>query len=360
MPFDSPEETKELYHYIKTTWPYWNQSVRLAQLQQNPPDAGVASQPNESHSLVAVHLFTRSRRQVEAQQTRHFITLTCDHGPACAGPSQCLTALLNPRLISARGPVERRVAPPTNLAALSVARPSLLLPLPSDCMYVERSHIGQLPDDWDPIKPTRVVGHVLWNGIRDGYDAGNVHHADVGVCFQHGKDIQLATAENVCGPLCGYKRDELMRLSVWTNATAPQERLRGADLLKHSVRMKYLHYTGNTYDRPTVLFYGGNIHTKARGEGKTHTNTPLQSRSACWGAPAGRAAHRCEGSHTLPASARPPAAPWLPSLLSAHLVARLAPHPSPAWPPACAEGLRQLRAHRAVAVPPRAARVEAL
>lgn len=55
-----------------------------------------------------------------------------------------------------------------------------------------------------------------------------------------------------------------MRYSVWTNATAPQEILRGADLLKHTTRMKYLHYTGETYDRPTTVFYGGNIHTTVR------------------------------------------------------------------------------------------------
>lgn len=77
----------------------------------------------------------------------------------------------------------------------------------------------------------------------------------------------MATSENVCGPLCGYKRDELMRLSVWTNATAPQETLRGADMAKHATRMKFLHYSGKgntTYDRPTVVFYGGNIHTLVR------------------------------------------------------------------------------------------------
>jgi hypothetical protein len=87
--------------------------------------------------------------------TRHFIPLTCDHGPG-------------------------------------------------DCGYARAVpfHVGALPEAWNPVSATRVVGHVQWNGMRDGVDAGMDWCQ---VCFQRGKDVQMATAENVCGPLCGYK-----------------------------------------------------------------------------------------------------------------------------------------------------------
>lgn len=75
--------------------------------------------------------------------------------------------------------------------------------------------------------PTRPPAR-LQPGIRDGWDAGETHAA-VGVCFQHGKDIQMATSENVCGPLCGcaapkgYRRQfgaafsrKIMQLAVGT------------------------------------------------------------------------------------------------------------------------------------------------
>ena len=62
---------------------------------------------------------------------------------------------------------------------------------------------GKLPADRNPASASRVVGHVQWNGMRDGVDAGQ---RTCQVCFQSGKDVHIATAEgNVCGPLCGYK-----------------------------------------------------------------------------------------------------------------------------------------------------------
>ena len=69
---------------------------------------------------------------------------------------------------------------------------------------------------WNPAEPGRSIGFVQWNGMRDGADAGQ---RDCLVCFQKGKDIQIATAENVCGPLCGYSRQVLANLSVWTNTS---------------------------------------------------------------------------------------------------------------------------------------------
>lgn len=98
--------------------------------------------------------------------------------------------------------------------------------------------------------------------MRDGPDSGNLEGPCL-VCFQKGKDIQMMTAQNVCGPLCGYKRDELARVSLWENATAPVEALRGGGLLKHAQRVKYQHI--HEYDRPNVVFFGGNIHPVARG-----------------------------------------------------------------------------------------------
>ena len=104
---------------MATRWPYWNASV-------------------------------------EAKQSRHLLTLTCDHGPG-------------------------------------------------DCNFVDQNplRLGKLPDTWNPASPTRVVSQVQWNSLRDGADAGQDFCS---VCFQSGKDVQLATPEgNVCGPLCGYK-----------------------------------------------------------------------------------------------------------------------------------------------------------
>ena len=119
QPFKSQSVTEEIYATVASRWPYWNATVA-------------------------------------AKQSRHLMTLTCDHGPG-------------------------------------------------DCNFVDQNplQLGKLPDTWNPASPTRVVSHVQWNSLRDGADAGMSHCS---VCFQYAKDVQIATPEdNVCGPLCGYK-----------------------------------------------------------------------------------------------------------------------------------------------------------
>jgi hypothetical protein len=68
MPFRSPGWAPEAYAYIRATWPYLNRSARFVSI------------------CVCVRALTRPLRvpadvQIAANQTRHFITLTCDHGP---------------------------------------------------------------------------------------------------------------------------------------------------------------------------------------------------------------------------------------------------------------------------------------
>ena len=119
QPFAGQNVTEALFATVASRWPYWNASI-------------------------------------EAKQSRHLLTLTCDHGPG-------------------------------------------------DCNFVDQGPIrlGMLPDSWNPASPSRVVSQVQWNSLRDGADAGMSHCS---VCFQYGKDVQIATPEgNVCGPLCGYK-----------------------------------------------------------------------------------------------------------------------------------------------------------
>lgn len=48
MPFANTSESAAMYDYIRDAWPFW-------------------------------------RRTVAANQTRHIIALTCDHGPGCGG-----------------------------------------------------------------------------------------------------------------------------------------------------------------------------------------------------------------------------------------------------------------------------------
>ena len=136
-------------------------------------------------------------RSIIASQTRHFITHTCDQGPG-------------------------------------------------SCNYANRDfmRIGGLPRWWNPADPHRVIGHLQWNGRRDGADAGM---QDCLVCFQHGKDVQLVTGQNTCGPLCGYNQSQLRAWSMWSPEVT-EEAKRAHAARKH------------------VLFYGGRIHA-ARGDG---------------------------------------------------------------------------------------------
>lgn len=85
-----------------------------------------------------------------------------------------------------------------------------------------------------------------------------------------------------------------MNYSVWTNMSAPLEAARGAALLKHAERVKYLHYTGSAYDRPTVVFYGGNIHTDVRPERSPHSGETRETQ----GPRTGRSLRRPEGART--------------------------------------------------------------
>lgn len=94
-------------------------------------------------------------------------------------------------------------SPPATAIAAHSAHSSAVTAFsrPSSCKYVDRAKMGSYPPHWDPLSPTRVIGHVQWNGMRDGADAGT---KPCGSCFQLGKDIQIVTAQNACGPLCGY------------------------------------------------------------------------------------------------------------------------------------------------------------
>ena len=133
-------------------------------------------------------------RSIAAGQTRHFITHTCDQGP-------------------------------------------------SSCDYAERTLTeGKLPSFWNPADRGRVVGHLQWNGRADSEEGPDGRRHCL-VCFDMDKDIQLMTAQNTCGPLCGYSREALRQWSLWSPANAP--------------RLAQLLVGG----RENLLFYGGRIHS---------------------------------------------------------------------------------------------------
>ena len=90
----------------------------------------------------------------------------------------------------------RRVAPHTTHALL----PCGLLTRqahagPGDCGYSDQLPFeeGKLPAARNPASASRVVGHVQWNGMRDGVDAGQ---RSCQVCFQHGKDVRCLNIGN--------------------------------------------------------------------------------------------------------------------------------------------------------------------
>jgi len=85
------------------------------------------------------------------------------------------------------------------------------------------------------------AGHLQWNGRADGQSAGLKMCL---VCFDLEKDVQLMTAQNVCGPLCGYDKEALRRWSLWSASNAGRYK----ELL--------------VAPRENVLFYGGRIHAK--------------------------------------------------------------------------------------------------
>ncbi len=95
MPFRSHNWTSEAYQLIRNNWPYLNASILVG-------------------------------------QTRHFITLTGDHGPGSCGYAD------------------------TQLFTLQ----------------------SELPGWWNPANPSRVVGHIMLNGRRDGAGTGCFN------CFQ--------------------------------------------------------------------------------------------------------------------------------------------------------------------------------
>lgn len=111
-------------------------------------------------------------------------------------------------------------------------------------------HKRALPGWWDPASASRVVGHIQWNGLCDGVDA---QQRNCLVCFQRGKDVQIATAENVCGPLCGYGRAELAKYSPWSRSA------------EHRAMREAAHAEGR-FSRTNLFFYGGRLHA-GRGPG---------------------------------------------------------------------------------------------
>lgn len=81
----------------------------------------------------------------------------------------------------------------------------------TDCHYF---HVpfNTLPDEFNPASRYRRYMLVGWNGLSDGFDSGMDH---CGNCFQAGRDVQLPTAENACGPLCGSDLATLRKFAVW-------------------------------------------------------------------------------------------------------------------------------------------------
>ena len=207
MPFESYDVVPRLMDHVRSTWPYLNRSVRPQR-----QSAAARRAPSRGQNRVTGHPAHPGRApgaQMESGFVNHFITLTCDHGPG-------------------------------------------------DCEYMERPLMRsspRAPSWWNAADPGRAVGFIMWNGMRDGPDAGQ---QECLVCFQRGKDIQMATAENVCGPLCGYSRQVLANTSVWANSTLPAPQ-RGESLAKHAALMQFLHPKA-AQDRKNVMFYGGNIH----------------------------------------------------------------------------------------------------
>jgi hypothetical protein len=86
--------------------------------------------------------------------------------------------------------------------------------------------------------------------MADGADAGQ---AGCLVCFQRGKDIQLVTAQNVCGPLCGYDLATLRARAAWSHDPAAKQHAAEAHLAGKAARAN-------------LFFYGGRIHA-VRGAG---------------------------------------------------------------------------------------------
>lgn len=129
MPFKTLDWPAQVFGYIRNHWPYLNRSIA-------------------------------------AGQTRHFITLTCDHGP-------------------------------------------------SGCDYAERQiQLGRLPHYFNPASAERVVGHLTFHGLQDGAAVGDGRCI---ICFQPGKDIHIPIDDtNACGPRCGYSLEALRTHSPWS------------------------------------------------------------------------------------------------------------------------------------------------
>jgi len=149
----------------------------------------------EAYALIA-STWPYLNRSIAARQVRHFITQSCDHGP-------------------------------------------------SDCDYVPQPiALGALPAFYNPADPARVIGHIVFNGRRDGADAGQ---PVCYVCFQKHKDIQMAADQGSCGPLCGYNLTVMRQHTAWSVDPATRGRT-----------------PVFAAPRPVTFFYAGTI-TLARG-----------------------------------------------------------------------------------------------
>lgn len=71
-----------------------------------------------------------------------------------------------------------------------------------------------LDPDYAPNSPTRPIIYMTFNGCSDTFVEGSYRHTCM-VCFQRGKDIMLPTCQSVCGPLCGYSREQLREKTMW-------------------------------------------------------------------------------------------------------------------------------------------------
>lgn len=101
-----------------------------------------------------------------------------------------------------------------------------------------------LPSAYSPLSRDRRYMLVGWNGLSDGHDSCNSHYCMN--CFQKGRDVQLPTAENACGPYCGSDRATLLANAVW-NSHSPRKMLTA------------LQYTQLWEERKHTVFWAGRV-----------------------------------------------------------------------------------------------------
>ena len=113
----------------------------------------------------------------------------------------------------------------------------------TDCKWATLPY-SPYPAEFSPASPTRRIVLAQWNGMADGYDAGETSFCTS--CVQRGKDIVLPTARNACGPYCGGTKETLRLNAVWREGS-PTETLSA---------VRYVETWGK---RPYEMFYAGQV-----------------------------------------------------------------------------------------------------